>query len=156
MHFFKHLGVCELLSIFEKDFKVGRYVLPYCNQLFCSLLLLKGGSDLWGHCIFWVAGLSCDTSVVGFSVIMGYSNKCACTFISGKVCLLSSIKVRRQSLSKINVHARLFGTLEYVRSVALSTKFVCFYKETHHNHQELWDNPKQNCPEKSKAGRNWI
>ena len=101
-----------------KDFKVGRYVLPYCNQLFCSLLLLKGGSDLWGHCIFWVAGLSCDTSVVGFSVIMGYSNKCACTFISGKVCLLSSIKVRRQSLSKINVHARLFGTLEYVRSVA--------------------------------------
>ena len=34
--------------------------------------------------------------------------------ISGKVvCLLGSIKVRRQTLPEINVHARLFGTLEY-------------------------------------------
>ena len=39
-------------------------------------------------------------------------NKRACTFISGKVCLLGSIKVRRQTLPDINVHARLFGTLE--------------------------------------------
>ena len=83
-------------------------------------------------------------------------NKRAYTFISGKVCLLGSIKVRRQTLPEINVHVRLFGILEHVKSVALSTKFVCFYKETHHNHQELWDNPKQNCPEKLKAGRNWI
>jgi hypothetical protein len=39
-------------------------------------------------------------------------NKRACTFISGKVYLFVSIKVRRQSLPEINVHARLFGTLE--------------------------------------------
>ena len=42
-------------------------------------------------------------------------NKRACTFISGKVCLLGSIKVRGQNLPEINVHARLFGTLEYAR-----------------------------------------
>ena len=41
-------------------------------------------------------------------------NKRACTFISGKVCLLGSIKVRRQALPEINVLARLFGTLEYL------------------------------------------
>ena len=39
-------------------------------------------------------------------------NKPAYTFISGKVCLLGSIKVRGQTLPEINVHARLFGTLE--------------------------------------------
>ena len=41
-------------------------------------------------------------------------NKRACTFISGKVCLLGSIKVKRQTLPEINMHAHLFGTLEYV------------------------------------------
>ena len=30
-----------------------------------------------------------------------------------KVCLLSSIDVKRQTLPEINVHAHLFGTLEY-------------------------------------------
>ena len=47
---------------------------------------------------------------------MHYSNmqnERACTFISGKVCILGSIKVRIQTLPEINVHARLFGTLEY-------------------------------------------
>ena len=39
-------------------------------------------------------------------------NKRACTFISGKVCLLGSIKVKRQTLPEINMYARLFGTLE--------------------------------------------
>ena len=39
--------------------------------------------------------------------------KRACTFISCKFCLLGSIKVRRQNLPEINMHARLFGTLEY-------------------------------------------
>ena len=41
-------------------------------------------------------------------------NERACTFISGKVCILGSIKVRIQTLPEINVHAHLFGTLEYV------------------------------------------
>jgi hypothetical protein len=41
-------------------------------------------------------------------------NKRACTFISGKVFLLGSIKVRGQNLPEINVHARLFGTLAYL------------------------------------------
>ena len=47
---------------------------------------------------------------------MHYSNmqnERPCTFISGKVCILGSIKVRIQTLPEINVHARLFGTLEY-------------------------------------------
>ncbi len=39
-------------------------------------------------------------------------NRRACTFISGKVCLLSSINVKRQTWPEIKVHARLFGTLE--------------------------------------------
>ena len=42
-------------------------------------------------------------------------NERACTFISGKVCILGSIKVRIQTLPEINVHARLFGTLEYLQ-----------------------------------------
>ena len=41
-------------------------------------------------------------------------NKRACTFISGKVCPLTSIEPKSQTLQEINVHARLFGTLEYV------------------------------------------
>ena len=41
-------------------------------------------------------------------------NRRACMFISGKVCLLSSIDVKRQTLPEINVHARQFGTLEYI------------------------------------------
>ena len=47
---------------------------------------------------------------------MTYSNvpnKRASTFITGNVCLLGSIKVRRQTLPEINVRACLFGTLEY-------------------------------------------
>ena len=40
-------------------------------------------------------------------------NRRSCMFISGKVCLLSSNNVKRQTLPEINVHARLFGTLEY-------------------------------------------
>ena len=34
-------------------------------------------------------------------------------FISGKVFLLTSTEDKRQTLPEINVHARLFGTLEY-------------------------------------------
>ena len=48
---------------------------------------------------------------------MAYSNvpnKSACTFISGKAYLVGSIEVRAQNLLEINVHARLFGTLEYL------------------------------------------
>ena len=39
-------------------------------------------------------------------------NKRVCTFISGKVCLLGSIKVKRHTMLEINVYAHLFGTLE--------------------------------------------
>ena len=35
-------------------------------------------------------------------------NRRACTFISGKVCLLSSIDVKRKTLPEINMHACLF------------------------------------------------
>ena len=50
------------------------------------------------------------------TMIIDYSNvpnKRACTFISGKVCLLGSIQLRGKTLPEINVHARLFGTSEY-------------------------------------------
>ena len=40
-------------------------------------------------------------------------NRSPCAFISGKVCILGSIKVRRQTLPEINAHGLLFGTLEY-------------------------------------------
>ena len=43
-------------------------------------------------------------------------NKPACTFISGKVCLQTLIELKRQFLPEINMHARLFGTLEYTVS----------------------------------------
>ena len=39
-------------------------------------------------------------------------NRHARTIISSKVCRLSSIYVKRQTLPEINVHARLFSTLE--------------------------------------------
>ena len=48
--------------------------------------------------------------------IFSYSNvqnKRACTFISGKVCPLTLIEPKRQTLLEINMHAHLFGTLEY-------------------------------------------
>ena len=53
----------------------------------------------------------------------GYSyvpNKSACTFIYGKAYLVGSIEVRAQNLLEINVHARLFGTLEYPLSLPLT------------------------------------
>ena len=55
-------------------------------------------------------------------------NKRACTFISGKVCLLTLIEPKRQTLPEINVHARLFGTLEYsekVTSILINLKKQC-------------------------------
>ena len=67
-------------------------------------------------------------------------NRCACSFISGKVCLLSSIDAKRQTLPEINVQARLFGTLENVmwyswtrdkllsEAIILTLKFQDFWK----------------------------
>ena len=43
-------------------------------------------------------------------------NKHACTFISGKVCPLTWIEPKRQTLPKINMHARLFGASEYLQT----------------------------------------
>ena len=40
-------------------------------------------------------------------------NRCSRMFISCKVCLLTSIEDKRQTLPEIKVHACLFGTLEY-------------------------------------------
>jgi hypothetical protein len=39
-------------------------------------------------------------------------NKRVCTFFSGKLCLLTSIEDKRPTLLVMNVHTRLFGTLE--------------------------------------------
>ena len=41
-------------------------------------------------------------------------NRRVYTFISGQVCLLGSIKVKRQTLPEINVYTRLFGSIEYM------------------------------------------
>ena len=39
-------------------------------------------------------------------------NRRVYTFISGKVCLLTSIKIKRPTLPEINVHTCLFGCIE--------------------------------------------
>ena len=41
-------------------------------------------------------------------------NRRVYTFISGQVCLLGSIKVKRQTWPEINVYTRLFGSIEYM------------------------------------------
>ena len=66
------------------------------------------------------------SSNVGNSSIAGKKIKCknfitysilpnrrVYTFISGKLCLLASIKVKRQTLPEINVYTRLFERIEY-------------------------------------------
>ena len=45
-------------------------------------------------------------------------NRRVYTFISGQVCLLGSIKVKRQTWPEINVYTRLFGTIEYRQNIA--------------------------------------
>ena len=61
-----------------------------------------------GKPLSWILGLkSCS------SVYSSVPNRHACTFISGKVCLLTLIEDKIQTLPEINVHARLIGTLEY-------------------------------------------
>ena len=40
-------------------------------------------------------------------------NKRAYTLISGKVCHLTLIEPKRQTLPEINVYTRLFGSIEY-------------------------------------------
>ena len=67
-------------------------------------------------------------------------NKRLWTFISIKVCTLGSIKVERQTLTEINVHTRLFGTLEYVvthylLSRALLTTQLLFRNDSMKNHE---------------------
>ena len=56
-------------------------------------------------------------------------NKRACTIISGQVCPLTLIASKRQTLPEINMHARLFGTLEYffygeVHPLSYLTNFI--------------------------------
>ena len=51
-------------------------------------------------------------------------NKRACTFISGKVCILTLIEPKIQTLPEINVHARSFCIL-----LALSMQIVNFLIE---------------------------
>ena len=99
----------------------SRESLIYCTQIkiFVAIVL----SNLHTTLVFvWIwkerstkTDLSPFNHKLDQSATMAYSNvpnKRACTFISGKVCLLGSIKVRRQTLPEIIVHARLFGTLE--------------------------------------------
>ena len=62
-------------------------------------------------------------------------NRHACTFISGKICLLSSIDVRRQTLPEKNVHARLFGTLEYLGSKSKHKVKNCLVTTKKYQHQ---------------------
>ena len=53
-----------------------------------------------------------NVTIVCHCVYSNVPNKRACTFISGKVCPLTLIEPKRQTLLEINMHARLFGTLE--------------------------------------------
>jgi hypothetical protein len=85
--------------------------------------------------LFFSKFFTCDPYSITFNVLFGsfcnalelynnlnskytsVPNRCACTFISGKVCILTSIEDKRQTLTEINVHARLFG----------HSKLRCFY-----------------------------
>ena len=62
-----------------------------------------------GHHVLWIIEFWVESHDSTYSNV---PNKRACTFISGKVCPLTLIEPKRQTLSDINVHARLFGTLE--------------------------------------------
>ena len=53
-------------------------------------------------------------------------NRRVYTFISGQVCLLGSIKVKRQTWPEINVYTRLFGSIEYAGSVNRIKKEALF------------------------------
>ena len=53
-------------------------------------------------------------------------NRHVYTFISGKVCLLASIKVKRQTLPEINIQGQLFWTLEYLRSTTVKNNLPYF------------------------------
>ena len=49
-------------------------------------------------------------------------NKRACTFISGKVCLLTLIEPRTQTLPEITVHARLLEDFLFFETSADASK----------------------------------
>ena len=69
-----------------------------------------------------------------------YSNvpkKRARTFISGKVCLLTLIEPKRQTLPEINVHALLFGTLEYLTFYPSLGNLTTHYLDIPTTHQDI-------------------
>ena len=51
-------------------------------------------------------------------------NRRVYTFISGKVCLLASIKIKRRTLPEINVHTCLFGCIEYLHGISKDAKSI--------------------------------
>ena len=64
-------------------------------------------------------------------------NKRARTFISGKVCLLTLIEPEWQTLPEINVHARLFGTLEYLTFYPSLGNLTTHYLDIPTTHQDI-------------------
>ena len=69
-----------------------------------------------------------------------YSNvpkKRARMFISGKVCLLTLIEPKRQTLPEINVHALLFGTLEYLTFYPSLGNLTTHYLDIPTTHQDI-------------------
>ena len=45
------------------------------------------------------------------------ANRRVYTFISGKVCFLTLIEAKRQTLQEINVYTCLFGSIEYILKI---------------------------------------
>ena len=52
-----------------------------------------------------------NVTICNYSIL---PNRRVYMFISGQVCLLGSIKVKRQTWPEINVYTRLFGSIEYI------------------------------------------
>ena len=69
-------------------------------------------------------------------------NRRVYTFISGQVCLLGSIKVKRQILQEINVYTRLFESIEYLQLYMLiNDLFIgdcCWAASTINTKHYLW------------------
>ena len=104
--------------------------------------------------IYWdpvfITGISllvpCST-LYGIAVYSSFKNRRPCKFISGKVCLLASIKGKRQTLLEINLQGRLFSkaiallfrTLYVVQLTAISLFWVVnlFFMLTHCIHNKL-------------------
>ena len=101
-----------------------KFIIQYVYKFKCYSLESWNGFEFWTTCfellyLFTPRCIYCRLVQVSMftlgSVLIQHRvpNGSPCAFISGKVCLLGSIKFRRKTLPEINAQGLLFGTLEY-------------------------------------------